>query len=166
MNPVLTPQAPTLNSCLFLSTWRNGVQRLTISKALAELRRMRRSSDSDYWEITRQAYTGYVKITLTGTRSPGVMVLRLPYGVEVLLDGRYRITETWVGLPKKRWVVWFCGEFISHHATDMEAARAAYEYRRDTQNLPVRTGIETPVSSGDAAATPPLGLVENVAEHL
>lgn len=163
MNAVLTPPAVPLNSCLFLSTWSNGVQRLTISKAVAELRRMRRSTDSDYWEVTRQTYAGHLKVTLTGQGSTGGMVLRLPYGAEVLLDGRYRITETWVGLPKKRWVVWFCGEFISHHATDMEAAQAAYEYRTETQNLPVRTVMETSVSA-DTAET--MAQVENVAERL
>lgn len=41
------------------------------------------------------------------------------------LDKRYSFTPEYVGHAKPRWVARFCGQWISHHATEAEAMEAA-----------------------------------------
>lgn len=45
-----------------------------------------------------------------------------------LLDKRYSIQQEWCGHQNQRWVIRFCGEWVSEHPTQSEAVEVARKW--------------------------------------
>ncbi|MEV7870154.1 hypothetical protein AB0P17_29605 [Streptomyces sp. NPDC088124] len=111
--------------------------RVDVHTALKALRVYEQKRADPRWSVHQQTYTDHVTVICTSTRSGLTDVLRVPHGVALLTDGRYKISHTWIGRPVQGWAVWFCNEYLGDYATDIEAAEALLIYRRDIQKLSV-----------------------------
>ncbi|WP_369042295.1 hypothetical protein [Streptomyces sp. Midd1] len=123
------------------------ITELTVADALASLDLYRFHRPRQIWSVNWSRFSDHIKITCKSTRSDYTDVVRVPHSVALLMDRRYTISRTWVGEPAQRYVAWFCDQFISHHATDIEAADALLDYRRNVQGF---TLTDFGGSGGDA----------------